>query len=138
MAGGCCQIADTMDHMDELPGAVEWLERLLSRVPNDPGVLMRLGSLHARYSLPSAGPFQCGHPPGIKACLKDRSWFPDFCSCQGMTVLELPAAWNSAVTTTMADGTACIRNGYCLMCVRLQDTNCQIANNSRMPVPEHA
>ncbi|KAK9841192.1 hypothetical protein WJX74_001701 [Apatococcus lobatus] len=42
------QIADTLDHMEELSGAVEWLERLLSRVPNDPGVLTRLGSLHAR------------------------------------------------------------------------------------------
>ena len=50
-----CQIADTLDHMDELPGAVEWLERLLSRVPNDPGVLTRLGSLHARYGRLPAG-----------------------------------------------------------------------------------
>lgn len=70
--------------------------------------------------------------------LKDRSRFPNFCSCWGINVLGMPAAWNSAGTTTMADGTACFRDDHCIWSVRLQDPYCQIADTSRAPVFEHA
>ena len=48
------QIAAVYDLMGDPHGALEWFERLNMRVPQDPGVLARLGALHARYQdLPS-------------------------------------------------------------------------------------
>lgn len=43
------QIAAVYDLMGDPHGALEWFERLNMRVPQDPGVLARLGALHARY-----------------------------------------------------------------------------------------
>ena len=44
------QIAAVYDLMGDPHGALEWFERLNMRVPQDPGVLARLGALHARYT----------------------------------------------------------------------------------------
>ncbi len=43
------QIAAVYDLMGDPHDALEWFERLNMRVPQDPGVLARLGALHARY-----------------------------------------------------------------------------------------
>lgn len=48
------QIAAVYDLMGDPHGALEWFERLNMRVPQDPGVLARLGALHARYQNISA------------------------------------------------------------------------------------
>lgn len=44
------QIAAVYDTMGDPHGALEWFERLNLRVPQDPGVLARLGAIHARYT----------------------------------------------------------------------------------------
>ena len=44
----CVQIAAVYDMMGDPHGALEWFERLNLRVPQDPGVLARLGAIHAR------------------------------------------------------------------------------------------
>lgn len=43
------QIATTYDMMGDFKNAVKWFEMLTSLVPNDPGVLARLGAIHARF-----------------------------------------------------------------------------------------
>jgi intraflagellar transport protein 88 len=42
------QIATTYDMMGDFKNAVKWFELLTSLVSNDPGVLARLGAIHAR------------------------------------------------------------------------------------------
>ena len=48
--GMCLQIAAVYDMMGDPHSALEWFERLNLRVPQDPGVLARLGAIHARYT----------------------------------------------------------------------------------------
>lgn len=43
------QIANCYDIMGDFKATVKWFEMLSSLVPNDPGVLARLGAIHARF-----------------------------------------------------------------------------------------
>lgn len=43
------QLANCYDIMGDFRQAVKWLEMLSSLVPNDPGVLAKLGAIHARF-----------------------------------------------------------------------------------------
>ena len=42
------QIGAVLDLLGEPKAATEWFERLHSHLPQDPGVLARLGALHAK------------------------------------------------------------------------------------------
>jgi Flp pilus assembly protein TadD len=64
----CCEAAD------DLEAAVQWLEVAASVVPNDSGVMVRLGALHARWAsglhagpghegLSHSGDAPCKHTP---------------------------------------------------------------------------
>ena len=44
----CLQIGAVLDLLGEPKAATEWFERLHSHLPQDPGVLARLGALHAK------------------------------------------------------------------------------------------
>lgn len=43
------QIASVHDMLGDYASAVKWMDMLSSLVPNDPGVLARLGAIHARF-----------------------------------------------------------------------------------------
>eukprot|EP00955_Chlamydomonas_euryale_P017861 190344-Chlamydomonas_euryale.AAC.2 len=43
------QIATVYDILGDFKNSVKWFEMLSSLVPNDPGVLARLGAIHARF-----------------------------------------------------------------------------------------
>lgn len=45
------QIGAVYDTLGDTHSAVEWFERLNMHLPQDPGVLARLGALHARSAL---------------------------------------------------------------------------------------
>ena len=68
------QIAAVYDLMGDPHGSLEWFERLNMRVPQDPGVLARLGALHARCGelttcpLDSSRPVTLGHIWGHVDC----------------------------------------------------------------------
>ena len=43
------QIANCHDLLGDFKATVKWFEMLSSLVPNDPGVLAKLGAIHARF-----------------------------------------------------------------------------------------
>ena len=48
IVSACLQIGAVLDLLGEPKAATEWFERLHSHLPQDPGVLARLGVLHAK------------------------------------------------------------------------------------------